>query len=93
MKYTVQLYSTEKEQINEFLKEYFNRDFHFEEKLKWEQEYANPIELVGIIGSFIDNNDKFNINMWVSIDEGILINVTDNNADELIKYLYERFPY
>ncbi len=93
MKYKVQLYSTEKEQINEFLREFFNRDFHIEEKLKWEKEYDNPIELVEIIGSFIDNNDKFNINMWISIDEGILINVTDYNADDLIKYLYERFPY
>lgn len=93
MKYTVQLYSTEKEQINEFLREYFNRDYHIEDTLKWEQEYKNPIELTEIIGSFIDNNYKFNINMWVSIDEGILINVTDSNANDLIKYLYERFPY
>lgn len=93
MKYTVQLYSTEKKQINEFLREYFNRDYNIEDKLKWEQEYENPIELAEIIGGFIDNNDKFNINMWVSIDEGILINVTDNNANDLIKYLYERFPY
>ena len=46
-----------------------------------------------IIGTFIDNNDKFHINMWISIDEGFSINVTDNNANQIIKYLYERFPY
>lgn len=93
MKYTVQLYSTEKKQINEFLKEFFNQDFEIDDSLKWQKSYENPIELVEIIGSFIDNNDKFNINMWISIDEGILINITDDNADDFIKYLYERFPY
>lgn len=93
MKYTVQLYSTEKNQINEFLKEFFNQNFELEDSLKWQKSYENPIELVEIIGSFIDNNDKFKINMWISIDEGILINITDDNADDFIKYLYERFPY
>lgn len=93
MKYKVQLYTTKKNQINEFLKEFFCRDFNFEDKLNWEKEYDNPIELAEIIGGFIDNNYKFSINMWISIDEGVLINVTDSNADELIKYLYERFPY
>ncbi len=93
MKYKVQLYSTEKNQINEFLKEYFGEDFNVSANLKWEKEYDNPVELAEIIGGFIDNDDKFNINMWISLDEGVLINVTDYNADELIKYLYERFPY
>lgn len=93
MKYTVQLYSTEKGQINEFLKEFFNQNFEMEEKFEWKKSYDNPIELAEIIGSFIDNNDKFKINMWISIDEGILINVTDYNVDDLIRYLYERFPY
>ena len=31
--------------------------------------------------------------MWVSLDENVLINVSENNADKLIRYLYERFPY
>jgi len=31
--------------------------------------------------------------MWVSLDKGVYINVTTDNADSLIKYLYERYPY
>ena len=31
--------------------------------------------------------------MWVSLDKGVFINVTEENADNLIKYLYERYPY
>ena len=42
---------------------------------------------------FIDNFDDFKIAMWVSLDKGIYINVTEENADKIIKYLYERYPY
>ena len=61
--------------------------------LEWEINFRNPLEIADIIGALIENNDKFNINMWVSIDEGLFINVTDYNADEIIRYLYERFPW
>ncbi len=46
-----------------------------------------------MIGSFIDNNYKYKIGMWASLDPGILINITDYNADLIIKYMFERFPY
>ena len=41
----------------------------------------------------MDNKDDFKINMWVSLDKDVLINVSQNNVDGLIRYLYERFPY
>ena len=63
------------------------------DNLKWEKEYQNPIEIGDIIGVFIENNDKYNINMWISLDEGIFINITDDNADQIIRYLFERYPY
>ena len=37
--------------------------------------------------------DYYNINMWISLDEDAFINVTENNVDKLIRYLYERYPY
>ena len=55
--------------------------------------YKNPVEMADIIGVFIENKEAFKINMWVSLDENVLINVSENNADKLIRYLYERFPY
>ena len=49
--------------------------------------------MADMIGVFIENNEKFDITMWVSIDKGLFINITENNADKVIRYLYERFPY
>ena len=64
-----------------------------ENHLSWKHEYSNPIEITDIIGSFIDNFDNFKIMMWVCLDKGLYVHVTEENANDLIKYIYERFPY
>lgn len=89
----VNLYSEQKGEINSFLSKYYNTNLNLTESLKWEKDYINPIEMADIIGAFIDNKDKYNVNMWISLDKNIFINVTEHNVDQIIKYLYERFPY
>ena len=89
----VRLYSLEKNEINRFLNKFFNQNNEYSNLLEWEKKYQNPIEMVDIIGTFIDNNDKFSIKMWISLDKGLFINITDYNADKVIKYIYERFPW
>ncbi len=90
---TVNLYSDKKGELNRFLSSFYNTNFDIENSLKWEKEYKNPVELAEIIGVFSDNSDDYLLNMWVSLDKNVFINVTDDNSDLLIKYLYERFPY
>ena len=92
MKPIVSLYSMDDTQIEKFLNSFFESKIEISNKLEWEKDYDNPIEIASIIGAFIDNNDKFSINMWTSLDEGIFINVTESNADNIIRYLYERYP-
>ncbi len=92
LKPIVSLYSMDNTQIEKFLTSYYEDKINIENKLEWEQNYDNPIEIASIIGAFIDNCDKYEINMWISLDEGIFINVTEDNADKIIRYLYERYP-
>lgn len=89
----VNLYSEKKNEIKKFLDRYYNKHIKISNDLKWEKTFDNPIEIADIIGTFIDNNDKFNINMWISLDKNFFLNVTDNNADKIIRYLFERYPY
>lgn len=89
----VNLYSEKKDEINKFLSTFYNSNLDLYNTLKWEKEFDNPIEMAEIIGAFIDNKDKYRINMWISLDKGLFINVTEHNVDDIIKYLYERFPY
>lgn len=93
MSVTVSLYSTENGEIARFLHDFYEKIIEIKNGLEWEEEFKNPTQSASIIGAFIDNNEKFKINMWVSLDTGFYINVTDFNADKIIRYLYERYPY
>lgn len=93
MEAIVRLYSTKQNEINNFLSTFFHKNSEYVNLMEWEKKYQNPVEMTEIIGTFIDNNDKYSINMWISLDKGIFINVTDNNVDKIIKYIYERFPW
>ena len=92
MSVIVNLYSTYKDEIKSFLSSFYDKNIEISNDLKWEFTYENPIQSADIIGTFIDNNEKFKINMWVSLDRDFFINVTDYNADKIIRYLYERYP-
>ena len=91
--YAVNLYSDKKDEIKRFLNSFYCDDIDLSNDLKWEKIYENPIELLDIVCVFIENNDRYKINMWISIDKGIFININDYNAEDIIRYIYERFPY
>lgn len=98
MKTFIKLYSDVNGEISRFLNNFYIGleelhkyvDFNI---LELEINFENPVEMTDMIGTFIENKDNYKINMWISIDTDVLINVTKNNADEIIRYLYERFPY
>lgn len=93
MNTSVNLYSNKSGEIKRFLKKFYDGNISISEDLKWTKYFDNPIEICDILGVFIDNHPNFSINMWISLDRGVLIHVSDDNANEIIKYLYERFPY
>lgn len=88
----VSLYSQTTQEIANFLKSFNNTNID-NDVLEWKKEFENPIEIADIIGVFIDNNEKYKINMWISLDKGFFLNVTEHNADQIIRYLFERYPY
>ena len=90
---TVNLYSQKQGELNNFLSKFYDTNLEIYENLNWEKKYNNPIEIAKIIGVFIDNINKYLISMWICLDKNLYINVNEKNGDEIIKYLYERFPY
>ena len=88
----VVLYSKKNNEISNFLNSY-SKELINSEILEWKKEFKNPIEIADIIGVFIDNNENYDINMWISLDKDFFVNVTNNNADQIIRYLFERYPY
>jgi len=89
----VNLYSEKSGEIGRFLYDFYEKKITLENDLKLEKFFENPVDMADIIGIYVDNKDDFKVNMWISLDEGAFINVTESNADTIIRYLYERYPY
>lgn len=92
MKPTVNFFSEIKGEIKKFLELYYSKNIFLNNELVYSKSFENPIDMIELISCFIDNNDKFKINLWISIDLNVYICVTENNLNNLIKYLYERYP-
>ena len=83
----VYLTSNKKGELEKFLSSFYNTSFSIFNDLKWKKKYSNPVEITEIIGTFVDNEDDFNISMWVCLDKDVFIKVTSKNANDIIKYI------
>ena len=90
---TVHLYSQKEGELNKFLSKFYNTNLEIDKNFSWEKQYTNPIELAEIVGVFLDNMEDYLIHMWICLDKNVYININEQNGNEVIKYLYERFPY
>ena len=90
---SVNIYSKNSVNIEKFLSLFYDTSVNINKSQTWQKKYQDPVEMTEIIGTFIDNYNNFDIDMWVSIDNGVYIQVSDKNANSLIKYLYERYPW
>ncbi len=93
MRAVVKMQSKKPGELNLFLSEYYNTNLEIQNHLKWEKIYENPVEITDLIGAFIDNSENFDIKMWISLDKDIFIKISEYNANDIIKYLFERYPY
>lgn len=93
MAYTVKIYSEIEGEIEKFLNLFYEDNYQIADKLFWKKDFKDATKIIDILSAFIDNKDKFNANIWTSLDKDVFICVTENNINELIKYIYERFPY
>ncbi len=93
MNFSVNLYSTNFNDINNFLSSFYSKDLHLENKSKHSIYFESPNLMIDLLTAIIENDEKYNINPWICLDKGVYINVTKYNLDSVIRYIYERFPY
>lgn len=87
------LFSYESDEINNFLNKFYSSNVVVKNASSWRKDFSNPIEISEIIAAFVDNIHSFGISMWISLDENAFIRISPSNADSIIKYLFERYPY
>lgn len=88
----VNINSKKNGEVNRFLSKFYNNNLKLKDN-NWEKKFSNPIEIAELIGVYIDNFEDYELSLWFSLDDGIIVKVDKTNANEIIKYLYERFPY
>ncbi len=93
MQTSINIFSDKKGEIDRFLSSYYNTNLDIKNNLKWQKDYENPVEMTDLIGVFVDNHEDFNISLWVCLDNDVYIRVSQQNADQLIRYIFERYPY
>lgn len=86
---SLELYCQNQEELLDFLEKFYNKKI---EKTIENFSFSNPLEMIDIATAVIDNNDKYDIHAWVNLDEDIFIKITSTNLNDIIKYLYERYP-
>ena len=89
---TITLLSKKPSELNNFLNTYFDKEVDVtEEAFMWSCIYQEPLASVSLIYTLIDNNEKYKIEALISIEHIDSIRVSEENINELIKFLYLRY--
>ena len=94
MSANVILFSYQIGEISNFLNKFYSFPQTINDtSLSWEKHFLNPVDISEIVAAFSDNHTSFNIYMWISLDNDVFIKISPANADIVIKYIFERYPY
>lgn len=92
MSITVNLWSKKNGEIKRFLEKYYGRQLAMDEDVdQWIYIYRKPVDAVDIISAVMDNNDKYQILMYIQVDDGDIHPVTFENHNDIIKGIFYLF--
>ena len=91
--YSANLFTENKSTLNQFLNKFYGKPINLENNLNFEKNFENPVDMVELISTLVDNNEKYNISIWITLDKNLYINITEHNLDKVIRYIFERYPY
>ncbi len=78
--------------LKSFLNSYFGKDSKLDnDVIEWINFYNKPLEAIDLMTAVIDNSDKYDIQILVSMDAGLFLEVTYNNINDIVKFMLFRF--
>lgn len=84
--------SKNKGEVKRFLDFYFDEDTQTDDDvMEWIYVYNNTVDAVNIIECFIDNDEKFDVSLWVKIDGEELVRVKKCNIKSIIEKIHKYF--
>ena len=92
MSITLNLVSEKNNVINNFLKTFFEKNMLTDENtVEWSYILPEPLDAINIISAVMDNSLEKDLTVWVSFDPNVFIKVKNDNYNDIIKYILERF--
>lgn len=88
----LKIYSENNKDLSKFLSTFYETDYILENKQYYEIDFDNPKDLIDILSCYTENSENYDLNLWISLDQNVFILITENNINEIIKYIYERYP-
>ena len=92
MSITINLVSEKYGELEQFLSNYFEKDMLVDsDTLEWTYTFRKPLDSVSMINAIIDNSDIYSFTPWISMDKDLFIKIEENNHNDLVKYIFDRF--
>ncbi|ACL76508.1 hypothetical protein [Ruminiclostridium cellulolyticum] len=90
MSITISLWSTKQGELNRFLYSFYGKDMEVDYSLRrWAQDFYMPLDSVDMICALMDNSEKYDVSMYIHMENGYLHKITDSNYEDVIKGLFE----
>ena len=89
----ISLVSEQNNVINKFLTSFFDNKITADaDTYEWDYSLQNNLESIDLISCLMDNIDLYpSLNLWVSFDPNLFIKVKEDNYENLIKYIANRY--
>ena len=89
----ISLVSEQNNVINNFLTNFFDNKIKADsDTYEWDYYLKNDLESIDLISCLMDNIDMYpTLNLWVSFDPNLFIKVKEDNYENLIKYIANRY--
>jgi predicted transcriptional regulator len=92
MSISISFWSKTEGEIKRFLSRFYEYEYNIQDDCRhWITEFHDPLESVDIISSLMDNEDQYNISMYLHMQDGILYKIDKNNYNDVIKGFYILF--
>lgn len=93
MAVNISLVSEQTNVINKFLTSFFDNKITTEnDTYEWDYSLKNDLESIDLISCLMDNIDLYpSLNLWISFDPNLFIKVKEDNYENLIKYIANRY--
>lgn len=88
----INLISEEDNAVNDFLTKFFEKDMMTDMlTCEWSYTFSSPLSAVNLISSLMDSAFSSKIEAWISLDPNVFIKIREDNYNDIIKYIIDRF--